>query len=134
MPLAVVSAVLGLCLAAGSIPLQAGNQGTVTGTVRDANGNILKDYFVQLIRPAAKAMPAASGVDLHDHGAITLAPGNPRGTPVARARTNEQGIYTIKYDSGTYELIAGNSRDGHAREKVTIEANKTVNKDLRLQK
>ena len=105
--------------------------GTVTVTVTDKDGKAVEGATVRITAPrqAKNGAAAAAEPKLADDTGKT----GTKSTPVAQGTTDKDGKATLEnVPVGEYNLSANLKGTGNARHKITVEAGKTLNVELKL--
>jgi hypothetical protein len=105
--------------------------GTVTVTVTDKDGKAVDGASVRITAPrqAKNGAAAAAEPKLAEDAKTPPA----KNAPVAQGTTDKEGKATLEnVPVGEYNISANLKGTGNARQKITIEAGKTVNVELKL--
>ena len=105
--------------------------GTVTVTVTDKDGKAVEGATVKITAPrqAKNGQSTAAEPKLADDTKTPAA----KNTPVAQGTTDKDGKATLEnVPVGEYNVAANLKGTGNARQKITVEAGKTVNVELKL--
>lgn len=131
---------LAMALAVGLGPARAGNSaaaaaapkppsGSIAGTVLDQDNAPVAGIKVDLHKPRRAGGGRAAGVVAADNPRTRTPP------PVASATTDKDGKFTMKdVPVGTYRLVAGDMLKGFGVAEVTVEANRTVTKNVTVRR
>jgi hypothetical protein len=102
--------------------------GTVTVTVTDKDGKAVEGATVRITAPRQAAAKSAEPKLADDTGKTGT-----KSTPVAQGMTDKDGKATLEnVPVGEYNLSANLKGTGNARQKITVEAGKTLNVELKL--
>ena len=110
--------------------------GTVTGTVVDKDGKAASGIEVRIVKPMAHEGGRKKPEAKAEGGKPGIIAGGARGerpAPIATGKTDADGKFKIEnVPAGEYLVYAGERGKGMAREKVTVEAGKSVDVKLAL--
>ncbi len=108
--------------------------GTVTGSVVDKDGKAVADMEVRIMKPMTRPNAAGGAPAPAAKAAGAGGRGGARPAPVATGKTDEKGNFKIEnVPAGDYMvMVRDTTKNVGAREKVTVEAGKTVDVKLTL--
>lgn len=112
--------------------------GSIAGAVLDQDSAPVAGIKVDLHKPRRAGAPRPGGAGPSAWPGVEDLADNPRTRtppPVASATTDKDGKFTMKeVPPGAYRLVAGDMLRGVGFAEVTVEANKTVTKNLTVRK